>query len=381
MKKVQKTGMSTPNPPHPKPSLPLLAAAAAAAAAAALAVLYLRGRPSKPRLIPRLTSASLDAAELCALIATQDERARATRDVQVPPSPPPVTIAPTSAFCGPPFRVAHLPRDGGKPPAPGWPPSDALVASLHGGGAGVVADLDGTHRVLLNKWPLLRGHVLLVRSDRFLPQSLPMDAADARVAWAALRALGGLAFYNCGLPAGPSQPRRHVQVLPGSALRGEGALPLDAAVAGAVAAARGAGGRPFTLPSLPFPHYCALLDGRSGDVSGDGGVRAAYEALLEAAWPGSVAARAEAEGAAEVAAGLGAAYDPALPYAAPFPHNVLITPSYCLLVPRRAAGARGVDINALGYAGLLLSRGGAVEAALVDGEDVVALLREAAGEK
>ena len=58
-------------------------------------------------------------------------------------------------------------------------------------------------------------------------------------------------------------------------------------------------------------------------------------------------------------------------------HNVLLTSRYMLVVPRRAANAGGVPLNALGFAGLLLLRG-SVEAAL-RGRDPAELLCEAAG--
>jgi hypothetical protein len=127
-----------------------------------------------------------------------------------------------------------------------------------------------------------------------------------------------------------------------------------------------------------------LLDAGAPLEAGAEALAAAYEALLEEAWPGSAAARAAAAAAAaaEGAHGREAPFDPAAPAPlCPWPHNFLATPTYCVLVPRRAAEAHGVDMNSLAFAGLLLSRGGSLAAALkaAGTEDPLVLLEMVAG--
>jgi ATP adenylyltransferase len=365
-------------------SLTTLGVATAAAAGLGI-LLYVARRGRAPaRAVAPLLRAD-DAAGLCARVYATDDAARAAgellwADVRV-------ELVPSTAFGDRPFRVTHIPTASKAKPAcaaSAWP-ADGLAAEAREGSARAAALLAcgaggaPTHAVLLNKWPLLRAHVVLARVD-FLPQWLPLDAADAHAAWAALRALGGLAFFNCGTQSGASQPRRHVQAIPGTALRAGGGLPLDAAVAAAAAAAppprRGA---PFTL-GLGFgalPHAAALLDAGAPLEEGAAALAAAYEALLEAVWPGSARARAAA------AAGPSApAFDAsAPPPSCPWPHNFIVTPSYCVLVPRTAAEVHGADMNSLAFAGLLLSRGGSLAAALkgAGSADPLTLLRAVAG--
>jgi bacterioferritin-associated ferredoxin len=65
----------------------------------------------------------------------------------------------------------------------------------------------------------------------------------------------------------------------------------------------------------------------------------------------------------------------------PWPLNFLATPTLCVLVPRRAAEAHGVNMISLAFAGLFLPRGGSLAAALkaAGTEDPLALLEMVAG--
>jgi ATP adenylyltransferase len=42
-------------------------------------------------------------------------------------------------------------------------------------------------------------------------------------------------------------------------------------------------------------------------------------------------------------------------------HNVLLSPSWLIVVPRRCPGVDGVNINAVGYAGMMLVARGALD--------------------
>jgi len=270
--------------------------------------------------------------------------------------------------------------------APRWPPADAfsdLAAPGDDGGHSVVCELAGGHVVLLNKFPLRARHCVLT-SRRFKRQSRPLDAGDLAALLMLVRGVGGVGFYNCGFLSGASQPRRHTQFVPYASLADVGGrAPLDAVVeARAVQLAReGAPPRaPFALPLYSaFPHLVALVDGL-----GDAEVFAAYRALLERLLPFAVARgarEAAATAAASAGAGAGAgeaaeeaetdSFDEAMRDEGA--HNVLLTPRWLLVVPRArdseklpdgAGGSVSVDVNALGFSGLMLARAN-VKAAIV----------------
>lgn len=76
-----------------------------------------------------------------------------------------------------------------------------------------VADLAPSHYILLNKFQLLGGHVLLV-SRRFERQELLLTVEDFAARITCLSQVDGLGFYNGGAEAGASQLRKHLQLVP-----------------------------------------------------------------------------------------------------------------------------------------------------------------------
>src|SRR5690606_23263081 len=70
-----------------------------------------------------------------------------------------------------------------------------------------------THLALLNKYPVLPHHLLLV-TRRSVPQEALLDDDDFAALAGALAEIDGLAFYNGGAVAGASQPRKHLQLVP-----------------------------------------------------------------------------------------------------------------------------------------------------------------------
>ena len=78
-----------------------------------------------------------------------------------------------------------------------------------------VERLGESHVLLLNKYPVQRGHLLLI-TQHWQPQSGWLDALDWRhVARVDLDSTG-LWFFNSSAAAGASQPHRHLQLLPRS---------------------------------------------------------------------------------------------------------------------------------------------------------------------
>jgi ATP adenylyltransferase len=171
-----------------------------------------------------------------------------------------------------------------------------------------VADVSDTHVALLNKYPVLARHVLLV-TRRFAPQEEPLDEADFAALAACLGEPGALGFYNAGTEAGASQAHKHLQV---AWLE---RLPVEELLAG-VHERKGV----LELPGLPFRHAFCWREGGSDLLEG-------YRRLMEAAG-----------------------------VAPPAPYNLLATRRWMLLIPRRCEKFEGISINALGFAGSLFVR-------------------------
>jgi ATP adenylyltransferase len=163
-----------------------------------------------------------------------------------------------------------------------------------------VADLSASHVLLLNKYPVLRRHALVV-TRAFEEQDAPLGLADFAALARARAELGGIGFYNAGAAAGASQRHKHLQVVSLPLGAGPEPLPLGARIeAGA----------------LPFAHALAPLASHDPRA-----LLAAYRALAGDA---------------------------------PGPYNLLVTDAWMLFVPRTRAADHGIPINALGFAGALL---------------------------
>ncbi|HSU77226.1 MAG TPA: phosphorylase [Burkholderiales bacterium] len=160
-----------------------------------------------------------------------------------------------------------------------------------------LGDVGSAHYALLNKFPVVPNHLLLV-TRRFAPQEELLDAADFAALAAVMAELDWLAFYNAGRDAGASQARKHLQLAPAG-------VPLEPLI---------------TRGALPFRHAVASLPRL--DAMHD-----VYRALI-APW-----ARA--------------------------PYNLLATRRWMLVVPRRQARYESLSVNALGFAGSLLVRNSA----------------------
>jgi ATP adenylyltransferase len=174
----------------------------------------------------------------------------------------------------------------------------------------VVADLTPTHRALLNKFSVVREH-LLVLTREFEEQSTPLDAHDFEALALVMRDAEVLAFYNGGPEAGASQGHKHLQVvtLP---LSPRHSVPMDTRLASG-------------NPALPFRHAFARLgQGGAGDAAAMLGT---YRALMR---------EAGIEGTR--------------------PYNLLVTHEWMLVVPRARDRFEGISINSLAFAGSFFVR-------------------------
>ncbi len=187
-----------------------------------------------------------------------------------------------------------------------------------------VADLSETHLCLLNKFPVVAHHLLIV-TRAFAPQEALLTDADFAALLTCARQIEGLAFYNSGKIAGASQRHKHLQLAP---------FPLDPdGNAAPITAALGAPANPgalVTAPRLPFRHV--LLWWPALHTADPAAVAAAYRAMLIAAgvWDGDDAS--------------------------PRPYNWLATREWMLVAPRTAEMVSGMAVNGLGFAGSLLVR-------------------------
>ncbi len=196
---------------------------------------------------------------------------------------------------------------------PFLPPEPALT----------VMDLGDAHRVVLNKFPVIDRHLLIV-TRHFEDQRAPLSRPDFDALAAVIAAHGGLGFCNGGRTAGASQAHKHLQWVPDGAARLEAFLPANGA----------RGSEPaFSNAALPWAHAFVRLAG--------GGHMA--ERLTGAAL-------ASAFRLACATLGLPCAADPMPPY------NLLVTRETLLLVPRTQERWQDVSVNSLAYAGSLFVR-------------------------
>lgn len=174
-----------------------------------------------------------------------------------------------------------------------------------------LAEVPPHHAALLNKFPVLPEHVLLVTRD-YADQEALITEADFAALAAAMAGKETLGFYNGGPEAGASQSHKHLQVVPLPLADDDSPVPLE----------------PF-LGRLPFLHaWTELKDG----------------------WPVRAARLADIYHRLWRACG----YEPNGDRQ-PVPYNLLLTRRHVWLVPRRRRSVEGVEVNGLGYAGALLA--------------------------
>ena len=185
------------------------------------------------------------------------------------------------------------------PPDPFAQPERALI----------VRDLTPTHRALLNKFSVLREHLLVVTREYREQRSL-LDESDFEALALCMEDAEVLAFYNGGPEAGASQAHKHLQVvtLP---LSPRHSVPMDTRLGGA--------------EKLPFRYAFARL--ARGEVGRPAEMLRTYialhrEARLEAAKP----------------------------------YSLLVTHEWMLVVPRARDRFEDISVNSLAFAGSFFVR-------------------------
>ena len=184
----------------------------------------------------------------------------------------------------------------------------------------LVTGVTSTHVCVLNKYPVLAHHALIVTRQLEAQESV-LRPGDFEALWRCLAEFDALGFYNGGPVAGASQPHKHLQLVPLPLAPDGFAIPTEAWLEDA---ARSSSLR--RVPRIPFRHaFRWLPDAASADARAADSHRL-YRAMLA---------------------------DVGLDPDAPGPYNLLVTRRYLLLVPRVHERYEAVAVNALGFAGSL----------------------------
>ncbi|MCT0199358.1 ATP adenylyltransferase [Synechococcus sp. CS-1325] len=179
-----------------------------------------------------------------------------------------------------------------------------------------VQRLGDSHLLLLNKYPVQPGHLLLI-TQSWAPQAGWLDASDWSSMVAVAADTSGLWFFNSCAEAGASQPHRHLQLLPRH--RGEPACPLEPALRAQLEA---------RAQPWPWPYRLS----RRRPHEDQHALAAHYHRQASAL-------------------GLG---DPRTSDRPLHPYNLLISDDWFLMIRRRRERVAGFSVNALGFAGYLL---------------------------
>lgn len=186
-----------------------------------------------------------------------------------------------------------------------------------------VDQIGNDHVLILNKFPVQIGHMLLITRD-WAPQNGWLNASD----WWAINSVDrnttGLWFFNSNPNAGASQPHRHLQLLPRR--EGERACPRDEWFLRF---------RCDDAADQNLLRQCIRVEQL---IEFNASVlQATYQRLCESLHLGS-------------------------PNQDPYPrcaYNILLTRSWMAVIRRSREGVHGFSVNALGFAGCLLSTDGA----------------------
>lgn len=153
-----------------------------------------------------------------------------------------------------------------------------------------ISDLGPSHYLLLNKFPVLAGHVLLV-TRRFERQERLLNIEDFGALTACMSEVDGLGFYNGGVEVGASQLRKHLQLVPlPLAAEGPDEVPMERAFIGGHRPAFRHGFAPIAPRATAAALHALYLEllhrcGISAVPAADGELQSApYNLLLRRRW-------------------------------------------------------------------------------------------------
>lgn len=193
-----------------------------------------------------------------------------------------------------------------------------------------VADISDTHLCLLNKFSIVKHHLLIVTRE-FEEQETLLTQKDFEAMWVCLAEIEGLAFYNSGKNAGASQRHKHLQLVPLPLVPDGPQIPIEPIL---IPVFQGSIG---IVPSLPFLHAIAQLDPQqTKSPLAAAYLLECYHNLLHAVgWFCS---------------------DEVNPNRLAGAYNLIATRQWMLLIPRSVECFESISVNSLGFAGTLVVR-------------------------
>lgn len=192
---------------------------------------------------------------------------------------------------------------------------------------------NGEFRIVLNKFPVIPYHFLLVTKE-FESQNSPLTPSQLYDTFCLLVHLkqkdskNWFAFYNCGSESGASQPHKHVQFLTFP----ENFVPFPQTLtASSTSFIPDANKEPLQNSDLPFAHFVAKLP--TIDALDKETMSMCFSALLQ-----SVLNIQRHNNSSHIS------------------YNVVLTTEYIMLVPRSHSKFKSLGVNSCGVIGLFLCK-------------------------
>ena len=194
----------------------------------------------------------------------------------------------------------------------------------------IVSKIGKSHTMILNRFNTIKDHSLLI-TNNFIEQSLPLNKIDLDVWFWCISETNSLGFYNSNYLAGASVSHKHMQIIPMDELwiyRQDDSLypiPIDDVIMPNIenniwtpydSNKRNL----YSIQSVNFIHKIAILDDSNKKY-----LENIYNILLSSIKTNS--------------------------------YNLIITKSWCMIVPRsKREFSNKIGINGFGFVGLLLGR-------------------------
>lgn len=190
-----------------------------------------------------------------------------------------------------------------------------------------VSDISSTHLCLLNKYNVVKYHLLIVTRE-FEDQEMLMTLEDFEAMWLCMAQFDSLSFYNGGTVAGASQSHKHLQLIPLPLTPKEPKVPIEPVFESVTyhnligAASR-----------LPFVHAFIRLNPAWINSPTEAAKKTfdCYNDMLNFV------------GIKDIGNGRQSG-----------PYNFIATKDWMFLVPRSEEFYRSISVNSLGFAGTLL---------------------------
>jgi len=192
----------------------------------------------------------------------------------------------------------------------------------------VVADISRTHIAVLNKFNVLKHHLLII-TMQYEEQEQLLTCNDFEALWLCMAEFDGLAFYNGGKIGGASQGHKHIQIVPLPFANVGHAVPIEPVLCQSKANLLS------DVIRFPFLHAFVRLD-QSLFKSPSEAAKMTFD--LYASMLSSVGMAAPRAGQ---------------PLRQSMPYCFLVTRKWMLLVPRSRESFNGISLNSLAFAGSL----------------------------